>query len=85
MTGDRRAFLKSALTASAVLTHRVRAQAQAAALFPGFTAQKVPTSGAIIHTLRGGSGPPLLLIHGYPQTMSSGTRSRPGSPRDSRW
>jgi haloacetate dehalogenase len=37
-------------------------------LFPGFTTQKVQTSGATIHTLRGGSGPPLLLIHGYPQT-----------------
>src|SRR5262249_54148714 len=26
------------------------------------------TSGASIHTVIGGSGPPLLLIHGYPQT-----------------
>ncbi len=30
--------------------------------------QKIKTSGATIHTLRGGSGPPLLLLHGYPQT-----------------
>jgi haloacetate dehalogenase len=37
-------------------------------LFPGFKAQKIQTSGATIHTLVGGSGPPLLLIHGYPQT-----------------
>ncbi len=37
-------------------------------LFPGFEPQKIQTSGATIHTLRGGSGPPLLLIHGYPQT-----------------
>src|SRR4030095_4811925 len=42
--------------------------AQAPRLFPGFTARRIQTSGAAIHTLRGGSGPPLLLIHGYPQT-----------------
>ena len=41
---------------------------QSPPLFPGFTVQKIKTSGATIHTLRGGSGPPLLLIHGYPQT-----------------
>jgi haloacetate dehalogenase len=37
-------------------------------LFPGFDAQQIRTSGATINTLRGGSGPPLLLLHGYPQT-----------------
>ncbi|MFO7707931.1 MAG: alpha/beta hydrolase [Desulfobacterales bacterium] len=36
--------------------------------FPGFERCGVRTSGARIHTLRGGSGPPLLLLHGYPQT-----------------
>ena len=37
-------------------------------LFPGFAAQRVRTSGADIHCIVGGSGPPLLLLHGYPQT-----------------
>jgi haloacetate dehalogenase len=37
-------------------------------LFPGFTQQTVRTSGAMVNALRGGSGPPLLLVHGYPQT-----------------
>ena len=37
-------------------------------LFPGFDAENVCTTGAIIRTLRRGSGPPLLLLHGYPQT-----------------
>jgi haloacetate dehalogenase len=36
--------------------------------FPGFTRETIATSGASIHTLRGGSGPPLLLLHGHPQT-----------------
>lgn len=38
------------------------------ALFPGFSSSMVSTSGATIRALRGGSGPPLLLLHGHPQT-----------------
>jgi haloacetate dehalogenase len=37
-------------------------------LFPGFLIEDVSTTGATIRTLRAGSGPPLLLLHGYPQT-----------------
>lgn len=37
-------------------------------LFPGFEARTVPTSGADIFLRTGGDGPPLLLLHGYPQT-----------------
>jgi haloacetate dehalogenase len=37
-------------------------------LFPGFHVEDVTTSGATIRTLRKGAGPPLLLLHGYPQT-----------------
>jgi haloacetate dehalogenase len=37
-------------------------------LFPGFTAETVETSGTTIHVLRKGSGLPLLLLHGYPET-----------------
>ena len=39
-----------------------------AQLFPGFTQQFVTTTGATINTLSGGNGPPLLLIHGHPET-----------------
>lgn len=39
--------------------------------FPGFTAETVKTSGAEIYVLKGGSGPPLLLLHGAPQTHLS--------------
>jgi haloacetate dehalogenase len=37
-------------------------------LFPGFAARDVEGAGARIHCVIGGSGPPLLLLHGYPQT-----------------
>ena len=36
--------------------------------FPGFARRAIATDGASIHTVWGGSGPPLLLLHGSPQT-----------------
>jgi haloacetate dehalogenase len=37
-------------------------------MFPGFEQRRVRTSGATINLVTGGEGPPLLLLHGYPQT-----------------
>jgi len=37
-------------------------------MFEEFTRSTIETSGAKIHAVRGGKGPPLLLLHGYPQT-----------------
>ena len=37
-------------------------------LFPGFESRRVATSAAEIQCEFGGTGPPLLLLHGYPQT-----------------
>ena len=37
-------------------------------MFEGFQDFAVPVGGVHIHGVRGGSGPPLLLLHGYPQT-----------------
>ena len=37
-------------------------------MFEGFEQKKVATSGAAINLVIGGSGPPLLMLHGYPQT-----------------
>jgi haloacetate dehalogenase len=36
--------------------------------FPGFKTFDVKTTGATIHGVAGGSGPPMLLLHGAPQT-----------------
>ena len=48
-----------------------------ARLLPGFAVQKVKTNGATLHTVVGGSGPPLLLIHGAPLTHLSWYRVAP--------
>jgi haloacetate dehalogenase len=37
-------------------------------LFPGFGQQRVATHGIEINCRVGGEGPPILLVHGYPQT-----------------
>jgi haloacetate dehalogenase len=40
-------------------------------LFPGFASQYFDTGKVRLHFRSGGSGPPLLLLHGYPQTHAS--------------
>lgn len=40
-------------------------------MFEGFEAQDLETSGARIHFVHGGNGPPLLLLHGNPLTHVS--------------
>jgi haloacetate dehalogenase len=37
-------------------------------LFPGFTQHRAKVNGVEINFRRAGSGPPVLLLHGYPQT-----------------
>jgi haloacetate dehalogenase len=46
-------------------------------LFPGFETRRIATSGAEIQLAIGGSGPPLLLLHGYPQTHAMWHRVAP--------
>lgn len=51
-------------------------------LFPGFKAVKVQTSGATINVVAAGSGPPLLLLHGAPQTHAIWHRVAPDLARE---
>ena len=39
-------------------------------LFPGFERGQVQTSGATINYIAAGSGEPVLLVHGYPETLA---------------
>jgi haloacetate dehalogenase len=39
-------------------------------VFEGFSEQRIATGDAEINVRLGGSGPPLLLLHGYPQTQA---------------
>jgi haloacetate dehalogenase len=72
---DRRGFLKGAagvIGGTAVAT-LLKAQAQpstsaSAGMFEGFKISKVQTTGATINVILGGQGPPVLLLHGSPQT-----------------
>lgn len=46
-------------------------------LFPGFRLLDVATSSVTIRARVGGAGPPLLLLHGYPQTHAMWHRVAP--------
>ena len=46
-------------------------------LFPGFESRTIRTGGAEIFLRLGGEGPPLLLLHGYPQTHHAWHRLAP--------
>ena len=48
------------------------------ALFPDFASERITTAeGVEIHAVIGGRGPPLLLLHGHPQTHSIWHRVAP--------
>ena len=78
MTIDRREFMAAAAAGlgSQLVSRSGDALAQTAArplppdngLFPGFEARWVHTNGADIFVRHGGTGPPLLLLHGNPQS-----------------
>jgi haloacetate dehalogenase len=45
--------------------------------FPGFRRQTIQTSGTTINVIVGGDEPPVLLLHGYPQTHVEWRRIAP--------
>jgi haloacetate dehalogenase len=49
----------------------------ATGLFWGFSTLQLPVNGTMIKAVRGGSGPPVLLLHGYPQTHAMWHRVAP--------
>jgi pimeloyl-ACP methyl ester carboxylesterase len=50
--------------------------------YPGFERRRITTSGAEINLVTGGSGPPLLLLHGYPETHAMWRKVAPQLARD---
>ena len=52
------------------------------ALFPGFRRRRIRTSGATINLVAKGDGPPLLLLHGYPETHAMWHKVAPDLARD---
>jgi haloacetate dehalogenase len=78
---DRRDFLEQAVAvvlSSTALATTVSAQTlptfqpapkgSTLRFFPGFEAVRIETPEASINGVKGGSGPPLLLLHGFPQS-----------------
>jgi hypothetical protein len=53
--------------------------------FPGFRRQTMQTSGTTINVVIGGNGPPVMLLHGYPQTHVEWRKIAPSWPRTTRW
>lgn len=54
----------------------------AARFFPGFKPMTLATTGATINTVMAGQGPPVLLLHGAPQSMISWRLVAPELARD---
>jgi haloacetate dehalogenase len=85
---DRRRLLQRAAPIVAAAAGSLKkAQAQAAKsgterFFPGFERHTVKTAGATITLVKGGEGPPLLLMHGAPQTHVSWHVVAPQLARD---
>ncbi len=51
-------------------------------LFPNFKNRKIRTRGATINLEYGGEGPPVLLLHGYPETHAMWHKVAPALARD---
>src|SRR3977135_4364110 len=63
--------LAEATSADYVRDPTRRGSPEGAPLFPGFAHLDMRTKGAVIRLRHGGSGPPLLLLHGNSQTHAT--------------
>jgi haloacetate dehalogenase len=84
---ERRTLLRAAstLVAGAALLDGVDAQPASSGplSIPGFSAERIETSGDVtINAVKGGSGPPLLLLHGAPLTLYTWRDVAPGLAED---
>ncbi len=71
IAGDRNAVRTQSIVVALRNTDRIARAARghlSAGLFPGFAQQTRRANGIDIHLRLGGNGPPLLLLHGFPQT-----------------
>jgi len=68
MNHSRREVLTAAAGALSAMAMGQTGVAQARDLLAGFQTRRIQTTGATIHVRIAGSGPPLLLLHGFPQT-----------------
>lgn len=46
-------------------------------MFEGFTLDRIDAGGAVLRVRHGGSGPPVLLLHGHPRTHATWARVAP--------
>jgi haloacetate dehalogenase len=78
---ERRSLLRAATTlvAGATLLDAHAQSAPAPLSIPGFTPARIETTGGVtINAVKGGSGPPLLLLHGAPLTLYTWRDVAPG-------
>jgi haloacetate dehalogenase len=59
---------ESRLFRSSLSTDRTDSRGGNGEFFEGFKHEQIKTTGATINTVYGGKGPPVLLLHGIPQT-----------------
>jgi haloacetate dehalogenase len=82
LSPERRQLLRTASTLLAGATLAANAQQAAAPApvsIPGFTRERVvSSSGVTINAVKGGNGPPLLLLHGAPLTLYTWRDVAPG-------
>ena len=68
--------------ATAAATQSTGATGPASRFFPGFKTLNVEVPGATIHGVMAGSGPPVLLLHGAPQSHISWRLAAPELAKD---